>query len=111
MTEPVEILDGRRGTILRAGGTASAVSNVAVAVELPDHDRSRGPAVRLAELVWTEDDGWVSRIQARHRLSSIDFSPGGQHVVFASDTEYGAAHHVTTLHVDLGWEEHEPQGR
>ena len=73
---------------------------------MPDHDRSGGPAARLAELVWTGDDGWVSRIQARHRLSSIDFSPGGQYVVFASDSEYGAAHHLSSYHADLGWEEH-----
>ena len=57
----------------------------------------------LAELVWTGDDGWVWRVQGDAVLGSVDYSPAGQYAVFATNSEYGRPHHVTSYHADLGW--------
>jgi hypothetical protein len=82
---------------------ATALGNVAVAVECQTKTGLEDPPTRLVELVWTGDDGWTSHVQREGVLSSLDYSPQGQYVVFASNSQYGRAHHLTSYHADLGW--------
>lgn len=82
---------------------ATSLGNLAVAVECHVKTGVEEPPTRLVELVWTGDDGWVWRVQREGVLASIDHSPQGQYVVFASNSQYGRAHHVTSYHADLGW--------
>lgn len=82
---------------------ATALGNVAVALECRERTGLEDPPTTLVELVWTGDDGWVRHVQREGRLGSLDYSPGGQYVVFASNSSYGRAHHVTSYHADLGW--------
>jgi hypothetical protein len=82
---------------------ATSLGNLAVAVECHVKTGLEEPPTRLVELVWTGDDGWVWRVQREGVLASIDHSPQGQYVVFASNSQYGRAHHVTSYHADLGW--------
>lgn len=79
------------------------LGNLAVAVECRAKTGLEDPPTRLLELVWAGDDGWVSHLQAEGTLGSIDYSPGGQYVVFTSNSHYGRGHHVTSYHADLGW--------
>lgn len=81
----------------------TALGNLAVAVECRASTGLEDPPTRLAELVWTGDDGWVSRVLPEGELASLDYSPQGQFVVFASNSGYGRPHHVTSYHADLGW--------
>ncbi|GAA1126089.1 hypothetical protein [Nocardioides aquiterrae] len=82
---------------------ATARGNVAVAVECYATTGLEDPPTRLAELVWTGDDGWVWHVQPEGDLGSLDYSPQGQYAVFTSNSRYGRAHHVTSYHADLGW--------
>ncbi len=82
---------------------ATAVGNFAVAVECRLQTEFEEPPTVLAALVWTADDGWVWRVQRDAVLGSVDYSPAGQYAVFATDSEYSKAHHVTSYHADLGW--------
>ena len=82
---------------------ATARGNVAVAVECYAKTGLEDPPTRLAELVWTGDDGWVTHVQPEGDLGSLDYSPQGQYVVFTSNSRYGRGHHVTSYHADLGW--------
>ena len=79
------------------------LSNFAVAVECQVKTGLEDPPTRLVELVWTGDDGWVWHVQPEGELGSLDYSPGGQFVVFSSNSQYGRPHHVTSYHADLGW--------
>ena len=82
---------------------ATSRSNFAVAVECRTTTGLEDPPTTLVELVWTGDDGWVWRVQRKASLGSVDYSPRGQYAVFASNSEYGRPHHVTSYHADLGW--------
>ena len=82
---------------------ATAMGNFAVAVECLTQTGLEDPPTTLVELVWTGDDGWVWTVQRDSDLASLDYSPQGQYVVFASNSEYGRPHHVTSYHADLGW--------
>ncbi|MBB6626938.1 hypothetical protein H5V45_06350 [Nocardioides sp. KIGAM211] len=82
---------------------ATARGNLAVAVECQKRTDLEDPPTRLAELVWTADDGWVSHVQAEGELGSLDYSPRGQYVLFTTNSGYGRPHHLTTYHADLGW--------
>ena len=81
----------------------TALGNFAVAVECQTKTGLEDPPTKLVELVWTGDDGWVSKVQPEGVLGSLDYSPQGQYVVFTSNSHYGRAHHVTSYHADLGW--------
>ncbi|CUR60516.1 exported hypothetical protein [metagenome] len=81
----------------------SSLGNLAVAVECQQTTGLEDPPTRLVELVWTGDDGWVWRVQSEGTLASLDHSPQGQYVVFATNSQYGRPHHVTSYHADLGW--------
>lgn len=81
------------------------LGNVAVAVECQAKTGLEDPPTRLLELVWTGDDGWVWHLQKEGDLGSLDYSPGGQYVVFTSNSRYGRGHHVTSYHADLGWQD------
>ena len=81
----------------------TSLGNLAVAVECQQTTGLEDPPTRLVELVWTGDDGWVWRVQSEGVLASLDYSPQGQYVVFASNSQYGRPHHVTSYHADLGW--------
>jgi len=85
--------------------SATAIGNVAVAVECRTTTGLEDPPIRLAALVHTDDDGWTWQIFGDARLGSLDYSPGGQYVVFTTNSEYGRRHHVTTYHADLGWQD------
>jgi len=82
---------------------ATALGNVAVAVECQTKTGLEDPPTRLLELAWTADDGWVSHVQPEGELGSLDYSAQGQYAVFTSNSQYGRAHHVTSYHADLGW--------
>jgi hypothetical protein len=82
---------------------ASSLGNLAVAVECQQATAYEDPPTRLVELVWTGDDGWVWRVQSEGGLASLDYSPQGQYVLFATNSRYGRPHHVTSYHADLGW--------
>ena len=81
----------------------TALGNFAVAVECQTKTGLEDPPTRLVELVWTGDDGWVSRVQPEGELGSLNYSPQGQFVVFTSNSQYGRPHRVTSYHADLGW--------
>ena len=81
----------------------TARGNLAVAVECQAETGLEDPPTRLAELVWTGDDGWVWQVQAEGDLGSLDYSPQGQYVVFTTNSQYGRPHHLTSYHADLGW--------
>lgn len=87
----------------RPVAAATAIGDVAVAVECRARTGLEDPPTRLAELVWTADDGWVTHVVPEGTLGSLDWSPEGQYVVFSSNSHYGRAHHVTSYHADLGW--------
>jgi hypothetical protein len=103
--------DGPRTEVMTVEGAescrpveaATSLGNLAVAVECRVRTGVEEPPTRLVELVWTGDDGWVWRVQAEGTLASLDHSPQGQYVVFASNSHYGRPHHVTSYHADLGW--------
>jgi hypothetical protein len=82
---------------------ASAIGDFAVAVECRMRTELEEPPTILAELVWTGDDGWVWHVQHDAVLGSVDHSPQGQYVLFATNSEYGRPHHLTSYHADLGW--------
>ena len=82
---------------------ATARGNFAVAVECYTKTGLEDPPIRLLELVWTGDDGWVSHVQPEGTLGSLDYSPQGQYVAFTSNSHYGRGHHVTSYQADLGW--------
>ena len=67
----------------------TALGNFAVAVECQVKTGLEDPPTRLVELVWTGDDGWVWKVQSEGELGSLDYSPQGQYVVFASNSQYG----------------------
>ena len=79
------------------------LGNFAVAVECQTQTGLEDPPTTLVEMVWTGDDGWVWQVQPEGELGSVDYSPRGQYVVFASNSRYGRRHHVTSYHADLGW--------
>ena len=87
----------------RPAQAATAAGNLAVAVECSAKTDLEDPPTRLAELVWTGDDGWVSHVQPEGELGSLDYSPQGQYAVFTSNSRYGRGHHVTSYQADLGW--------
>ncbi len=82
---------------------ATSLGNLAVAVECHVQTGLEEPPTRLVELVWTGDDGWVWQVQPEGEIASIDFSPQGQYVLFATNSTYGRPHHLTSYHADLGW--------
>ncbi|MGF9761013.1 hypothetical protein AAII07_38080 [Microvirga sp. 0TCS3.31] len=98
-----EVMTVEDAEACRPVDAAAAIGNVAVAVECRLKTDDEEPPSMLAELVWTADGGWVWRVQADAVLGSVDYSPAGQYAVFATDSEYGGAHHVTSYHADLGW--------
>ncbi|MDT0186600.1 hypothetical protein Q9S36_41090 [Microbacterium sp. ARD31] len=81
----------------------TSLGNLAVAVECRQTTGFEDPPTRLVELVWTGDDGWVWRVQSEGALASLDYSPQGQYVLFATNSRYGRPHHLTSYHADLGW--------
>lgn len=103
--------DGPRTEVLTVDGVegcrpveaATSLGDVAVAVECHVQTGVEEPPTRLVELVWTADDGWVWQVQREGEIASVDFSPQGQYVLFASSSRYGRPHHLTSHHADLGW--------
>ena len=98
-----EVMTVEDAEACRPVDAATAIGNFAVAVECRLRTDVEEPPSMLAELVWTGDDGWVWRVQGDAVLGSVDYSPAGQYAVFATDSEYGRPHHVTSYHADLGW--------
>jgi hypothetical protein len=45
----------------------------------------------------------VWHVQREGELGSVDYSPQGAYAVFASNSGYGRAHHLTSYHAGLGW--------
>jgi hypothetical protein len=82
---------------------ATALSNVAVAVECFTQTGLDDPPMRLAALVWTAAGGWTWQVHFSSTLSSLDYSPDGQYVVFTSKNRYGRPHHLTSYHAEQGW--------
>ena len=87
----------------RVVDAATAVSNLAVAVECAVRTGVEEPPTRLLQLVWTGDDGWVWKVRPEGEIGSVDYSPQGQYALFASNSRYGRPHHLTSYHPDLGW--------
>ncbi|SEC69344.1 hypothetical protein SAMN04489844_2794 [Nocardioides exalbidus] len=87
----------------RVVDAATAVSNLAVAVECRVRTDTEEPPTRLVQLVWTGDDGWVWKVRPEGEIGSVDYSPQGQYALFASNSGYGRPHHLTSYHPDLGW--------
>src|SRR3954452_13213021 len=98
-----EVTTVEGATSCRPVEAVTELGNFAVAVECQAKTGLEDPPTRLLELVWTGDDGWVWHVEPEGELGSLDYSPGGQYVVFTSNSQYGRAHHVTSYHADLGW--------
>ncbi|RYB92970.1 hypothetical protein EUA93_00540 [Nocardioides oleivorans] len=87
----------------RVVDAATAVSNLAVAVECAVKTGVEEPPTRLLQLVWRGDDGWVWKVRPEGEIGSVDYSPQGQYALFTSNSGYGRPHHLTSYHPDLGW--------
>lgn len=87
----------------RPVAAATALGNLAAAVECRVKTAFEDPPTRLVELVWTAGRGWVWQVRREGVLGSVDYSPLGQYVVFATNSQYGRRHHVTTYNAGLGW--------
>ncbi|WP_322921406.1 hypothetical protein [Nocardioides renjunii] len=100
---PTLVASVERAKSCRPAEAVTARGSFAVAVECRTKTGEDDPPATLVELVWTQDDGWVTRVEPEAELGSLDYSAGGQYVAFATNSEYGEPHHVTSYHPDLGW--------
>lgn len=103
LTTPVPVMTVDDAEDCRPVEAAASLGDLAVAVECRAATGLEDPPTRLAELVWTADDGWTWRVLPEAGIGSVDWSPEGQYVVFATNSSYGRPHHVTSHHADLGW--------